>query len=193
MYAGGLKWGSLSQLLPEALLSRIQNLAHRKSTAQKIKDTLREEHENTLCFVCFIWVSFQTGFTAWPPLVNTDTQRLTWPSPSTSTPMPLWSTCTQTCVRVISTSIIFIKKIVCTQPRSYVFSNYAWPSAVLLEVSCSRRGVFPCLSYHSWASRCDAWTPGCHGDMKRSIKSGRAVFLQGLGLWWLQSIQGNLW
>lgn len=57
MYAGGLKWGNLSQLLPEALLSRIQNLAHRKSTTQKRKKIpRREEHENTLCFGCFMGI-----------------------------------------------------------------------------------------------------------------------------------------
>lgn len=62
MYAGGLKWGNLSQLLPEALLSRIQNLAHRKSTAQKRKKIPRGRNMK-IHFVLFVlWVSFQTGF-----------------------------------------------------------------------------------------------------------------------------------
>lgn len=49
MYAGDFKPGNLSQLLPEALPSRIQNPAHRKSTThkRKKKHTQREECENT--------------------------------------------------------------------------------------------------------------------------------------------------
>jgi hypothetical protein len=40
MYAGDFKPGNLSQLLPEALPSRIQNPAHRKSTTHKRKKNI---------------------------------------------------------------------------------------------------------------------------------------------------------
>lgn len=64
MYAGGLKWGNLSQLLPEALLFRIQNLAHRKSTAPKKKKVSRGRNMKIHFVLLVLWASLQTGFIA---------------------------------------------------------------------------------------------------------------------------------
>lgn len=50
MYAGGFKPGNLSQLLPEASPSRIQNMGNQPHIRGK-KNTQREECENTSIFL----------------------------------------------------------------------------------------------------------------------------------------------
>lgn len=72
-HAGGFKLGNLSQLLPEALPSRIQNVVYRKSTAHKRKKIYPEGGMQKY-FIKIIRVSFKSGNTT--SAANTDTRRL---------------------------------------------------------------------------------------------------------------------